>query len=325
MLNELLRRNADYDHFYRYHDLELYNHLPMTLVALAELGADPQRLTAFQDAYTPQLSPCHDDGRLLDDWHGRLGQRDFYPAYRRHYRAEIARNGVEVVLGRDLPALLLGCGAAAFHGPIRLAYALRVEDHNEIADAMASFAATYLKLPLARPGSAGESASVLARLRRIGAEPALRQNWPERTISARVERIASQPEFAEQTRQLPAGLSLAELARTAAELLWHTPNFTLLHLVTGCHAIRCLNGRVPADPLPALWPAFVGAWLSSTTSLPGQPAEPPTGADWPDIRLRALAADDEHVIKLVHACREEAACYANPLYRAIAARAVGLS
>lgn len=323
MLSQLLQRNAAFDHSYRFYDLDLYNHLPMALVALHELGADAERLSDYYDDYALKLSPFHDDGRELDDWQERLGQHEFYPAYRRHYRERVALFGVDETLEIDLPRLMPGCGAAAFHGPIRLAYALRGGDHDDIADALASFAAAYFPLPPARPG--GRRFDALGRLAKLYAEPTLHPALPEGTITARMRHIAALPSFAELAVELPAGTRLQDLAEAAAQLYWITPDFTLLHLITGCHAVRQLGERVPFDPMPWLWPAFVAAYLTTKAIVPERPAYVPSGADWPELCRRALRVEDEHVIKLVHVCREEEAHYGDCLYRAIATRAAGLA
>jgi hypothetical protein len=52
------------------------------------------------------------------------------------------------------------------------------------------------------------------------------------------------------------------------------------------------------------------------------PPRPDPGLDWPAIVDRARASNDDHVIKLVHSCREEAAVHGEGARRHAAALAV---
>ena len=73
-------------------------------------------------------------------------------------------------------------------------------------------------------------------------------------------------------------------------------------MVTGLRALRVLLPWVgDADAaLREVVPAFTAAYLSAAirpAALPPIPA-----MEWPTVVQRAIASDDDHVIKLVHAC-----------------------
>jgi hypothetical protein len=51
-------------------------------------------------------------------------------------------------------------------------------------------------------------------------------------------------------------------------------------------------------------------------------ANPPPS--WEAIAAAAASSTDEHVIKMVYTCREEAAAYRQPIYQSFAAKRAGL-
>ena len=105
----------------------LSNHLPMALVALHRLGADVKQLSAWNESYARRLQPAPalDTWPPGDPWPDRLGQADTWPLYRSLFQQWVDYEGARETLAQTLPVLMPGCGAAAFHGPIRVAYAAR--------------------------------------------------------------------------------------------------------------------------------------------------------------------------------------------------------
>ena len=97
-------------------------------------------------------------------------------------------------------------------------------------------------------------------------------------------------------------------------------NFTALHLLTACHAMRMLQGFID-EPLPALrW--FWQAWASAVVAAGLQVKTAAPLLPWNRIVPVALASDDEHLIKLVDSCRAEARVYGGADWRRAASRAV---
>ena len=103
----------------------LSNHRPMALLALARLGAPASRLEAFAQRYARRLqaAPPPQAWPAGEPWDRRLGQRQAWPQYRDFFRQQLRRQGRPSLLRQVLPRLMQGCGAAAFHGLIRVAYA----------------------------------------------------------------------------------------------------------------------------------------------------------------------------------------------------------
>jgi Questin oxidase-like len=147
----------------------LSSHLPMALTALSRLGADARRLRAFAAHYTQakalQSVPPPVAWPSGDAWQGRFGDIAAWPAYRGLFRVWIAHEGIGDVLVQVLPALMRGCGGVAFHGLLRTAYALQARHADELADALAYWAARWMDLGTPAPGgSVADPAAVLRGL-----------------------------------------------------------------------------------------------------------------------------------------------------------------
>ena len=158
-LDDSARWDAEYGH-------NLASHLPMALTALARLGADDARREAFARAYATRLhaAPPRAPWPAGEAWQGRFGDPRAWPAYRSLFDDWIDYEGAPVVLAQALPALLRGVGAAAFHGPIRAAYAVAAGHSHELADALAYWACRWFALgPAPRGGAEHDPATLLAR------------------------------------------------------------------------------------------------------------------------------------------------------------------
>ena len=295
---------------------DLSNHLPMALVALKALGADDARLAAFARDYAERLQPAPppEAWPAGEPWPARLGDPAAWPAYRGLFAQWLDLEGSGALLQQVLPLLMPGCGAAAFHGPIRVAAALRAGHAGELADGLAYWACRHLPLG-ALPQRAGRQRDPLPLLRRL---PAHASHHP--LISQRMQAAAASPALQAAVAALAIDEdTLPRLARLSAQAYAGSGNFTALHLVTGCHAMRLLLPMLD-EPLPALrwfWQAWATALASAgLVALPPVPVMP-----WPDLVSLALASDDEHLIKLVDACRAEEAAQGGDDWHLAASRA----
>ena len=313
-LTELLDAGVGFDAEY---GGGLSNHRPMALLALARLGASDARLTTFAQAYSRRLQPAPPPARWPagDAWASRLGQRDAWPAYRDLFLHWLLTEDASAVLQQALPRLMQGCGAAAFHGLIRTAYALQSGLGQELADALAYWACRWLDLGAADgAGSENDPEAVLRQLQRVdsGAD----------FIFQRMHAAAATPHFqATVTRLRVHDGTLPQLAALAAKAHAASGNFTALHLVTSAHAMRLLLPYL-RDPLPALahyWRAYAAAVCAAGLQADAAPRPQP----WPALVAAALRSDDDHLIKLVDSCREEEAAHGGaPGWQRAATRAV---
>ena len=112
------------------------------------------------------------------------------------------------------------------------------------------------------------------------------------------------------------------LARAAALAYAATGNFTALHLVTATHAMRVIAPYAEDEARLPAWRWFWQAWAHGVVAARLQPKAPAPLLAWDDIVPRAIASDDEHVVKLVDSAREEERAWGGDDWRAAASRAV---
>jgi hypothetical protein len=310
---------------------QLTSHLPMALHALSSLGADSARLHAFFWSYARRLP----EGRVVAagapaaDWAHLRGTADGFPALLATMNALVARDGVDETLRRVVPDLLPGVAAAAFHGVIRTAHAVESGHPGEIAAALAYWAWRFQ--PLTPPAASSRAVPFEAWAEElVRAAPAAAAEGS--LIAFRMERVTRGVIYERLAGALVDASSLPEalarFAQLAARCYIATENFTVLHLVTGLRALRVLSAWLPPDEATAgalqrvLSHAFTAAFLSAGAVLS---AEPPVARlqTWPEVIAAAIGSDDDHTIKLVHTCREEAAVYGEGLYLQAAGLAVG--
>jgi hypothetical protein len=302
----------------------LSNHLPRALTALTRLGASDERRDAFAAQYAQRL---HDAPPLQpwpagEAWRTLFGQPRAWPAYRSLWRDWIAHEGAADVLEQALPALMQGSGAAAFHGPIRAAYALAANHADELADALAYWACRWFSCGTADgDGSNADTVAVLGGLDVAADVP----DAP--LIAQRMAHAAAHPRFAGVVARwrVDAHITLPRLAMLAAERYAAHGEFTVLHLVTGAHAAQVLLAHVDApDRLGALR-HFAAASAAAWATLPAMHSAAPQHVrtlPWNEITARAIACDDDHAIKLVDSCRELEAALGGAVWVRAASRAV---
>ena len=313
-LSELLDEGAAFDAEYAG---GLSNHLPMALLALARLGATEARLNAFAQTYSRRLQPAPPQATWPagDAWASRLGERGAWPAYRDLFSQWLLHEHADDVLQQTLPRLMQGCGAAAFHGLIRTAYAVQASRRQELADALAYWACRWLDLGASEgAGTVTEPETVLRQLRTV-------QSDSDR-IGQRMKAAAAAPHFQDTVARLRVSdRTLPQLAALAAKAHAATGNFTAVHLVTSAHAMRLLLPFLdePVAALQAYWQAFAAAVCAAGLQATKVPQPQP----WPLLVAAALQSDDDHLIKLVDSCREEHKAYGGaPIWQQAATRAV---
>ena len=330
-LGELLDEELCYD---ATTTTRLSNHLPMALVALHRLGASDDRLAEFAAQYRGRLASIPDTVPVAsyDEWLAARGKRDAYGALRGYFDAQIAEGGPESTLRRHLPALVDGLGGAAFHGLIRLAYAVEVASDARIAAGLAYLSEVHQ--PLGERGrSIAWTADPLVALRRLSDVAVLREMARTGNIGQRMRQVAAHPTFSGVVDWLEVDESTPRRLCAAAVALYSTTDdFTALHAVTASHAALVVTPFVEdRGALCAYWfQAMAAAYLSigaPRLTEPGRPLEPWLAApvSWERIASAATTSDDEHVSKLVYSARELERVDASPLLRAVAARQAGIA
>ena len=313
----------------------LTNHLPMALHALFSLGASTARLHDFYLAYVRETGvgiapePLPDTGAWRGDWLSLRGRADAYSALRTHFNAMVAQGGIEATLRVAIPALLPGVAAVAFHGLIRTSHAVESGHAGEVAAALAYWAWRWRPLVAPPIGMGGESLVMGLWSARLVAG-ALRQRTKGESISRRISEATQSPLYRELASALAPSVSvhahIAELAAFSLERYVATPNFTVLHMITGLRALRTLCTLLPwiedeDDLQSALTHNITAAYLAANV-VPSDAAPCAATLDWAQTVAAAIQSNDEHVIKLVHACRDEEEAYGNARYLRAATMAV---
>lgn len=307
----------------------LTNHLPMALVAKERLGADPEELIRFAAAYSTRIVPLHDSETRLDErtWKKAIGQSAAATDLRSFFLRLIIEVGSDEALRTHLPALLPGVGGAAFHGVIRLSYALEVSSPSRIAAGLAYLA--EVGKPLG-PLVLGEPATqdpleVLGNLSKSSdwSTPASMKTIDEE-MRAVVENelfsgVVSSLEITDDTEE--------KLAEAALQVYASSNDFTALHGVTGLAAINSLRPWIKDDELLSrfAFQSLVAAYLSiGAPPLWSQDRldqfVESNGCDFNEVRAVAALSEDEHVSKLVYTAHRSWERTNDPLYLAVAAR-----
>lgn len=289
----------------------LSDHLPMALGALDGLGAPAKRLSDFFNFYAQMLVPV----------------REEVAATRARYERGFERDGVDATLRAHLPRLLPGIGSAAFHGVIRLAYAIEANHVGQLAAALAYWDEVFE--PLSDEIPREEDADPTALLRTLRGSPSLRvQTFEGSNISSKMAEAATLREFANAGGIAVADDTLGRLAAAARALYAATGDFVALHAITGTHATRVVSTFLDVDDrsraVRYLYQAVAAAYVIIGTP-PIEVASFEHAPSWDTIAIAARASNDEHVIKIAYSAREEAATWGDDeVYRACAARAASL-
>jgi hypothetical protein len=332
----ILEANRHYDAQFHH---GLSNHLSMAIVALDELGAPDARLSEFFEQYRSRLEPLPErrEPVVRARWAEALGTQSRYADYLAFFQAEVARAGADGAVRAYLPALMPGVAGSSFHPLIRLGYAAHARDAADVAVSLAYFADQFLRLGGGAPASAVSSTAggPLDLLRSIAETPALAHHRQgSGAIFEQVHAVAAMPEFEAAAASALAArdVTVPSLADAAAALYAAAPNFASLHVVTSAHALRVLSPLLDDPAAASRWllQAFGAVYVAMGTPAVSpdedrartEASAPPS---WEAIAAAAAASNDEHVIKMVYTCREEAGAYRQPLYQSFAAKRAGLA
>jgi hypothetical protein len=301
----------------------LSNHGPMAAEALIRLGR-PDAVGSWLDRYITRLDDApRPSARITsENWREALGDLKRVADWETYFNAELTDAGWREVLGTWWTRLAPGLAAGATHGIIRTSHAARSlaeadaagtqtpERRDELARGLAYWAARYTELAPSAPRLAGTLgvAAAVSGLPRAGQAP--RPGLISDTLSAGLPDLPGFGAAADALRP-PADVSdgLSAMARefTRVFLAYGRKRpIGLLHAVTAPVAARSVlpllspeAARLTHDSLwrldAALYAVYTGAL--SPEPLPGGPAPAPD-----DVAARAVAAGDEHAIKLTEAC-----------------------
>lgn len=286
------------------------NHLPMTLVAAAGLGASDAQLIGIYEAQS--------QGDFL-----RTRPR---PPYLEPLTREVERRGARATVADHIAPLLAAVDARWFHAVIRLEHALDALHAAQVAHALGDWAEVATPLP-DLPSKRG-SESLVSVARRFQDIPALTALGKQR-----LRVVATHPEFVRELSRARLGPHAIE---DAAELALHAHmaghDFTTLHLVTGARAAQSLAQHLPPELVLVLGERIAQAVLagylcrgsgSLPTSLGFAERRSRELPEWTTLAQKAFESGDAHLIKLTYACLRQERHTGEVLYRWLAARDLG--
>jgi hypothetical protein len=306
---------------------QLTNHLPMALHALQSLGASLPRMRAFYAHYSQRFEgrPVPTAATVSDpktiDWRALRGQADAFPLLLAYFSDLVVREGAHASLRLALPDLMPGVAAAAFHGAIRTAHAMQAGHDGELAAALSYWAWRWQALDAVPATNTFLGLDAWAA-RLVQDSIDWRSSGP--LISIRMADASRSTVYASLAAALAPAPSLAtrisELAHLAIDRYVASPNFTVLHMVTALRALRTLLPWLEdsQETQALLARNVVAAYMAAQVKPLGTPPVAPPH-NWDSVIAAAIASDDDHVVKLVHACSGEAAVYGNGNYLLAAA------
>ncbi len=151
----------------------LTNHAKHAVVALAGLGADPERIRSYYDQYvelTPYgygLEPPVASTHVIttSNWKELFGKRTSFSAYCEFFDDQERALGTEKLLARYVPELVAGWAGAFTHATIHLGWALDAGSRWMMIEGLAYMAFSYAschpeRSHTRRPASSGEQGAV---------------------------------------------------------------------------------------------------------------------------------------------------------------------
>ena len=296
----------------------LSNHGPMAAQVLFEQGRS-ERLCAWVGGYIGYLEELPAVLPVVDRVASR-GNVDERAAWVATYAEELPAANLQSYLRSELPPLMPGFAAAAFHGALRTGHALRAFANAdtparriEIAHGLAHWASRYRELP-GLPGSAPVSGrDVVTALDQLDVVP-YEQQQRSGFIHERMTKVDQLPTFAEQIARVDLAArsvdeTVSDLTAAAARLYIADrarSNLGYLHALDGASIFRSLLPYLdPPAQRAGLGYVFqaVAALHATHASFKSIPRISIPGSRTPAILLdEAAKSDDEHTIKFVAAC-----------------------
>jgi hypothetical protein len=298
-------------------------------------------ISAWVDVYAPRLDDRAEGKPIpLSDQTAAMGTGAFAD-WRATFEVELAGASWRGVVRGWLPILLPGYFAAAMHGPIRVAHAVRAleADENpirlgELAAGLGYWASRFQRLP-GEPGvepRPGFGASQV--LEAVPITPAARRRKGFLVDAVSVlkgdENFARTIAGADLKTASPGDL-IGEICARVAHLYTANPSARIayIHGLTGTAALRLVSGYVDDENLRR----GVGYALQAAAALHSTHCQSPrvqeaspdseeTVLSWDELRYRAACSLEEHTIKLTEACWREDRIRPSRGFRLAAADAV---
>jgi hypothetical protein len=311
------------------------NHAPMVAEALCAMGR-PDAVMPWLSRYRERMlpRPARSDPISHDNWRSALGQRDRFADWAIFFGNELQAAPWHKVVDHWVGRLAPGFSAAATHGVIRVGHAVRSlvaaetpTRLRELADALASWAATYRELPSSdlathRPMTPREAITKVPVI-----PPERRRNLGN--ITASFAALDDLPEFASVIGLIDVAGEIDQVLPELAEVFVRVflanahDRLTAIVFIHGVTSLAALGNIAPAVSEATTRAMLRYAWQTGCAlySCFGSEAalDPAIEAQEREDSLviaDAIANGDEHVIKFTEACVRRHSLAPSPAYYA---------
>ncbi len=300
----------------------LTNHQPMVISALKELGASQAHINRYTSQYQSRVKPVSDQFSPIDNDQALvalLGKQENYRGIFELFRTRLQQLGARQLVNTYIPLLAEGVAGGALHPIIRLGHAIHDNDDSEIIAALSYWVWTYQSLPWpenTKPKNRNPVAVIQTLLEGV--------NWPTEEelngpmITAELDNVVAVPAYQSLSFELEEDvLTLPLLQKLSITLFWMHDDFTLLHAVTGVHALSRVAKWLdnPEILFAPIWKTVIVSWL--TKNLRWQESAAVDGEPRLSLReIKTLAANavDAHTVKLVAAALDSYEQTGNKLF-----------
>ncbi|MGL1889979.1 MAG: questin oxidase family protein [Spirochaetaceae bacterium] len=204
----------------------LANHLPMVLISLDKIGANKNQLEAFSNHYSKRFLKKDVSSIYLENYNKEI----------KIVKTSIDNIGLNQTITQYIDRLINGVTASAFHCLIRLAYAVESEIQDEIINALAYWVIEYEPIELSEINSDDSLDFIVSKVEQIRQK----NSFKDGIIIDRVLEAYKIDVF-NGFRIQPSSISLDAISKLCLDLFYTSNNFTILHTVTACHALRLLQ------------------------------------------------------------------------------------
>ena len=317
------------------------NHAPMVAEALCVLGRD-DAVIPWVKKYKQRLSapPLPNKKIAPDDWKSALGDITRDADWIAFMARELDEHPWEEALDTWVARLTPGLAAAAAHGVIRTAHAVRgyaaratPPRKRELARGLAYWAARYQELPVSIRKSMMHSNAhdALARMETlppaqrprggsiVDGLAALRELSSFANVIDFVGTSADPSPFVSEVTEAFANVYLANAQDAGHRIIF-------VHAVTGPSALRLIAPHVKPETARAaeryVWQLAAGIYaaFAKAGAIEPRAAEPKSEgpSDARELAAACVKSGDEHAIKMTEACLREHALSPKSVYLAAA-------
>ena len=282
----------------------LTNHLPMALYSLQYLGMNEEKMYDYIAWYEKEkgISKINEPKFVISNLKDHLGHTKNYVELSEYFKAEIKRWGIEKTVKKYIDILIEGSSGDAFHGLIRLAYAVEIESSDEIARSLAYLSDCYTNFCI-DPDILVEKDPLETMKTLEKSKYFNNKTFKKSLIIGRMKEVSEDENVMKLLNKLPERvINETELSKLTLELYAMTEDFTMLHAFTSTHALIVLLPFI-LDKKRALnlhWLHLQIAYLSTNCTKINNISIDTLNTDWSLIFEKALESMDEHTYKLIY-------------------------